>query len=69
MLFANKLLYIGSGLHIKPVTNFLQTKNFIFIDTLPRSEYSENINKISYNKYFYNNLIDKFKNYKFELTS
>jgi hypothetical protein len=69
MLRANKLLYIGSGLHIKPVTDFLQTKKFIFIDTLPRSEHSENITNISYNKYFYNNLIDKFKNYKFELTS
>jgi len=66
MLHAKKLLYIGSGLHIKPVKDFLQTKKFIFIDTLPRSEFSEN-NNISYNKYFYNNLIDKCKNYKFKL--
>ena len=47
MLRANKLLYIGSGLHIKPVTDFLKTKKFVFIDTLPRSEHSENINNIS----------------------
>jgi hypothetical protein len=69
MLRANKLLYIGSGLHIKPVVDFLKTKNFVFIDTLPRTEFSENNIKISYNKYFYNNLIDKFRNYKFELNS
>lgn len=69
MLHANKLLYIGSGLHIKPVTDFLKTKKFIFIDTLPRTEFSEKKNTISYNKYFYNNLIDTFKNYKFELNT
>ena len=69
MLRASKLLYIGSGLHIKPVTDFLKTKKFIFIDTLPRTEFSENNTRISYNKYFYNNLIDKFKKYKFELTN
>lgn len=34
-----KLLYIGSGLDIEPIIHFNDVKEFIFIDTLPRSEF------------------------------
>lgn len=32
-----KLLYIGVGTHIEPVNQFNEVKEFVFIDTLPRS--------------------------------
>ena len=67
MLKVNKLLYIGTGLHINPITKFKNTKEFIFIDTLPRSEYSET--KINYNNNFYNDLIDKLDDYNFTLNN
>jgi hypothetical protein len=66
MLKVNKLLYIGTGLHINPITNFTNTKEFIFIDTLPKSEYSEK--KINYNYNFCNELITKLNNHNFKLT-
>ena len=65
MLKVNKLLYIGTGLHINPITNFTNTKEFIFIDTLPKSEYSEK--KINYNYNFCNELITKLNNHNFKL--
>ena len=34
-----KLLYIGAWDHISPVMHFPKTKEFIFIDTQPRSEF------------------------------
>jgi hypothetical protein len=41
MNLQNKLLYIGAGLHIKPVVHFGQTQQFIFIETKPRSEFDK----------------------------
>lgn len=35
---ANKILYIGAGCHIEPVTHFPQTKIFVFTDSQPRSQ-------------------------------
>jgi hypothetical protein len=68
MKYANKILYIGAGCHIKPVTHFKQTKEFIFIDTQPRSE-NESIfpkfNKEFYKEHFINNLEAEFVNYGF----
>ena len=32
-----KLLYIGSGLDFKPIIHFRQVKEFVFIDSQPRS--------------------------------
>ena len=34
-----KLLYVGSGCHISPLHIFSDTKEFVFIDTKPRSEF------------------------------
>jgi hypothetical protein len=79
-MFANKLLYIGAGLHINPVNLFANTKKFVFIDTLPRYEFSEPRYDFSEPRYdfsepnykilennFYNNLISKFSKYNFIL--
>jgi len=71
----NKLLYIGTGLHIKPVVHFANTKEFVFVDTLPRSQHD---GLIVEGKYFYDGfyrhkfislLIQKCKKYGFEITS
>lgn len=71
----NKLLYIGTGLHIHCTSHFTNIKEFVFIDTLPRSQHDGNI----YNgKYFYEgfynhkfvpDLIDECNKYGFELVS
>lgn len=39
MTLFKKLLYIGAGCHIDPVQHFSKTQEFVFIDTLPRSEW------------------------------
>ena len=75
MYKVNKLLYIGTGLHINPVKTFTYTNEFVFIDTLPRSEwdykynetYDETYNEKYYRKNFYSNLLIKMNNYGFEL--
>lgn len=43
MMSMDKLLYIGTGLDFKPVVHFGQVKEFVFIDTQPRSEFDGNI--------------------------
>lgn len=48
----NKILYVGADLHITPVTHFPQTKQFIFIDSQPRSEFESTHPK------FYNGFTD-----------
>lgn len=64
----NKILYLGSGLHIEPVLHFKKSKEFIFIDIEPRNEYDNGIFTTScYNSHFYKNLIDKCKSYGFML--
>jgi hypothetical protein len=57
---ANKLLYVGAGDHIEPVKHFILTKEFIFIDTLPRNEfdsYLPNLNMECYKEKFIYNLV------------
>ncbi len=57
----NKLLYIGAGLDICTARQFSETHEFIFIDTLPRTEYGD-IFKFSFSRYrhsFINELIKK----------
>jgi hypothetical protein len=34
-----KILYIGASTHIEPIQHFLNTKNFVFVDSQPRNEY------------------------------
>jgi len=55
MKYANKILYIGAGLHMDPLHHFQYTKEFVFIDTLPRSEFDTNN---FYLGFYSNNFID-----------
>ena len=64
----NKILYLGTWYHIQPVRDFPQTKEFIFIDTQPRSEFD---NKSYYHGFyrqnFYDDLIHKCICFGFKL--
>jgi hypothetical protein len=66
--FIKKILYIGPWHHIQPVRDFPHVKEFIFIDTQPRSEFDNNT---FYNRFykcdFYDDLIHKCICFGFEL--
>ena len=65
-----KLLYIGTGLHMNVFKTFIDINEFIFIDTLPRSEWDdEYYNEKQYIKNFYSELLIKINNYGFKLYS
>ena len=67
----NQIIYIGAGLHLKPIKDFPNTSKFIFVDVLPRSEW-DGIMPPSYEWYrpqFYDNLVKKFNKYGFTLIS
>ena len=69
---ANKILYVGAGLHIEPVKHFPSTKYFVFIDSQPRSEFDSFHPKFNFNcyrDYFVNDLINTCKYYGFFLNS
>lgn len=70
MSHANKILYIGAGYHIEPVTHFPQTKTFIFVDSQPRSDVDTFHPKFStkyYKPYFVNDIIAICQHYGFIL--
>jgi hypothetical protein len=64
-----KLLYFGTWDHIDPVIHFPLIKEFVFIDTQPRSEFDrENIFETCFYRHkFYDNLVIKCKSYDFIL--
>jgi hypothetical protein len=68
----NKILYIGAGLNIQYVQHFPDTKNFVFIDSLPRSK-SETLNpKFNPENYkcnFINDLFIICNHYGFQIDS
>ncbi len=69
---ANKILYIGAGYHIEPVKHFPETKNFVFIDTQPRSEFDSSHPKFYsgfYRAHFLNELVASCQYYGFILYS
>jgi hypothetical protein len=69
---ANKLLYVGAGHHIEPVIHFPNTKNFVFIDSQPRSEFDSFHPKFYsgfYREHFLNNLVASCQYYGFILNS
>lgn len=72
MIHINKILYIGTGLHIEPVTHFKDTKEFIFIDTQPRSEF-DSFHPNYHAPFYHHNFINKLKelcfNYGFTFDS
>ena len=56
----NKILYLGSWNHIQPVRDFPLVKEFIFIDTQPRSEFdNKSFYQGFYKQNFYDDLIHK----------
>jgi hypothetical protein len=56
----NKILYIGASSHIEIVDDFPNVKEFIFVDTKPRTNYNDNIfNYRDYDKNFCKILINK----------
>lgn len=70
MKYANKILYIGAGLHIEPVIHFKDTKNFVFIDSQPRNEfdsYSPKLSNQTYKSKFFSNLLETYGKYNFHL--
>lgn len=71
-IHTNKILYIGSNIHIEPINHFPNTKDFVFIDTQPRSEfdtYHPKFNIHCYRPKFYSNLIKTCQQYGFILKS
>ena len=68
--YATQLLYIGAGTHIEPVKHFSKTKQFIFIDTQPRSEFDSFRPKF-YKPFYRHNFLHKLENiyysYNFKL--
>ena len=64
-----KLLYIGAGLDLNPLIHFTKTKEFIFVDTLPRSsfDYSYEFNNNMYMNTFISILLKKLSINGFEL--
>ena len=71
MTFPTILLYIGAWNHIAPVLHFPKTKEFIYIDTQPRSEFDQaNIFMTCfYRKKFYKNVVRIWSQYGFNLLS
>ena len=67
----NKLLYIGANTHLTPVRHFPNTKEFIFIDTQPRSEFDrEHIFETCFYRHrFYKRLLRTLSQYGFILLS
>jgi hypothetical protein len=69
---ANKILYVGAGHHIEPVKHFPGTKNFVFIDSQPRSEFDSVHPKFYsgfYRGHFLNDLVASCQYYGFILDS
>lgn len=63
----SKLLYIGAGLDLNPLKHFPNTREFVFIDTLPRSEFdSDTFVPEYFNSNFVSKLISGIKMFGFE---
>jgi hypothetical protein len=68
--YANKILYVGAGCNIQKVSHFNETKQFVFIDSQPRSGFDTGQSKFHkefYEPNFYNDLISSCKHYGFLL--
>ena len=67
---SNKILYVGAGCHIQPVSHFKNIKEFVFIDTQPRNEfdsYTYHFSEFGYRTKFVVNLIEECRKYNFIL--
>ena len=47
---STKIMYFGAGLHLDPLDHFPSASEFIFVDTLPRSEFDR---KNKFREYYY----------------
>jgi hypothetical protein len=66
---SNKILYIGSGTHLEPITHFPETKEFIFVDGQPRTEFGcDYYYRGFYRKYFFLQLENKIKQLGLQIT-
>lgn len=64
----NQILYVGAGLHIDCVNHFPNTKEFVFVDTQPRSEFdSTTFHRTFYRNFFFEELIEEFNYNGFRL--
>jgi len=64
----NQILYVGAGNHIDCVNHFPNTKEFVFIDTQPRSEFdSTTFYRPFYRKFFFEELIEECNYHGFRL--
>ena len=69
---ANKILYIGAGCHIEPISHLINTNEFVFIDTQPRNEFDSvypKFDKSLYRTNFINKLTTECSNYGFIMDS
>lgn len=65
-----KILYIGAGLDLSPLSFFSDTKNFVFVDSLPRNEYGRDYYyRPFYRKDFVDDLINKVESQGFNLVN
>jgi hypothetical protein len=66
---SNKILYIGTGLHLDVLKHFESTKEFIFVDVMPRSEFDspDSFYEGFYRNNFYARLIELANGYGFVL--
>ncbi len=68
MNYLRRLLYIGTGCHLQPVNDFPDTKEFVFIEIQPFSEFRADIfDRGFYREKFVENIINKAKIYEFDL--
>ncbi len=63
-----RLLYVGSWQHFQPVYDFPDTKEFVFIEIQPFSEFRSDVfDRGFYREKFVENIINKAKIYEFDL--
>jgi hypothetical protein len=64
----NKILYFGAGTHLEPIIHFSETSEFVFGDSMPRTEFGFNYYKREYyRKYFLSQLEHKITELKLTL--
>ena len=63
----SKILYIGAGLHTEVINHFENVKEFVFIDSQPRTEYGYRYYYRPFYRDIYDKLINKLKDNDFTL--
>ena len=63
----NKILYTGAGLHTEIINHFKDVKEFVFIDSQPRTEYGYRYYYKPFYRDIYDKLINKLENDNFKL--